>query len=484
MASSLPAIVLYAGGAATYVCEEGDVQPTYPYVQPITEELLRSLEVSPSATASCNTGGDRLAPSVKQSTTLIRHYLFPLLHERTVFVVLPLGSSASYREGWVRLCFGAEVRVRRLVVLSDAVASSFACGRTRCVVLHASLQGVSVSRVEAGSSIRYSNSRVGSVQDLCGEAAAMKLAENLPAVAAAAAVAVRCSQGSSEGDEDETAAVCPGNVENVALTVDLTELKYRDALVHAFGYRAYRNAIAVPQQRRVDAERRSSVGGKGKGGGRASLSLLTALRRAYPREVRDAPGELEKLLARVVQGGSTSSSSDETEPCILAGETLAVPYMQQLFIEVVQRCGGAVWAAVEKDRKAKQRQASSSSSDQRSGTAETAHQRKSKEEIGPGDLGNKPSTPLHKRFKKEMGTSTCYGSSSSISDESGSDYDDDDDMWLHLQPTPLPTAPWWLPLLGASVVSRLSDQDLQRAVITEEEARESNGTVVHWKVLL
>ncbi|KPI90367.1 hypothetical protein ABL78_0443 [Leptomonas seymouri] len=482
MASSSPAIVLYAGSAATYICEAGDVQPTYPLVQPITKEVLCELQSSQFSTSSSSLG-DRKTSHVKQSTAVLRKHLLPLLHDRTVFLVLPLSSSTSYSEEWVRFCFHAEVHVRRLVVLSDTIADSFACNRNSCIVLHVSLSTVSVCRVEAGCSTRYGNSHVGGVHALCGggETVMLKMVERLPTVAAAMATskAETTSGSAEEGDDDGMAANDISYTEE--LGIDLSDVKYRDELIRAFGYKAYRAVIVVPQQQRMDAASKPPAKGKGKGSdrvqrrSRASSSVLNALRRAYPREVREAPGQLEKLLARVVQGGSVAPSSlEETEPCILAGEALAVPYVRQLYAFIICRCGGAVWDAVELERRAKQRRVSAGLSER--GYVDGASMTQQGTEGASFDPDKGSSIPMPKRIKKE-----ASDSSDSSSDDRESD---DDDDWLHLQPTPLPTAPWWLPLLGASVVSRLPDQDLQRAYITEEEARESNGNVVHWKVLL
>lgn len=491
MASGLPSIVLYAGSAATYLCEAGDVQPTYPFLQPISEELLRQLQLTSSTTALSN-GADCSSSHMQHNAAWIRTHVFPLLRHRTMFLVLPLSSSASYREEWVRLCFHADVQVRRLVVVSDTVADGFACGCRSCVVLHASLNAVSVSRVEEGCSVRYGNSHVGSVQSLCGETVTAKLAEHLPTLAADVALRNATKQGSGSDDEEKSdAAADVSGMASCEIDVDLFDGSYRDELVHTFGYKAYCAAIAIPRQQQLNAESRSNSKGKGKGKGkgraqkrgRASDSLLDALHHAYPRAVREAPGQLEKLLARVVQG-SVRAVDENTEPCIVAGEALAVPCLQQLYTYVARHCGSAVWATAELERKARQRRRTQADH----GTSDNAGRTRADEQH-PGEAhheaGNRSCRSPRTKLSDQTSSS---GSSISTSEDEDSDddsYDDDaDNLWLHIQPTPLPSAPWWLPLLGASVISRLTDHDLQRALITEEEARESNGTIVHWKILL
>lgn len=499
MTSTAPAIVIYAGSAATYICEEGDVQPTYPTLPPFTEELLRSLQQSQSA-----------VPHTKQNVTFLVKYFFPLLRRRTVVLVLPLSSTTGYREEWVRFCFHAAVQVRHLVVLSDTVADSFACGQVNCAVLHVSLHGVSVSRVSAGCSTRYGNSHVGSLHALCGDGVTAKVVELLPRAAAAKAVRnaeaqqqrFRREEESDDTDEDvDGAATVEWSFANdVDLGVDLTDLRYRDALVYAFGYRAYRAVIVAPQQQQLDAASQRSMKGKGKGKGQKhASSLLDKLRQSYPREVREAPGQLEKLLARVVQGGSEEGVAGVTTPCILAGEALALPFMQQLYTYLIHHCGSAVWDAVEEERRAKQRRMRLGAKEAEYHAMDNRHSGGDESENAKAQSGGEA---CHKRaaagadksflarpHKRSREEATDLSSSSGSTDEDAtSDSDDEEEseeeLWLHRQPTPLPTAPWWLPLLGASVLSRLAPKDLQRASILEEEARESNGTVVHWKMLL
>lgn len=463
MASASPAIVLYAGSAATYVCEAGDVQPTYPHLQPITEDLLKLLHSASAQTVPAAVADRQKTRLGGGAVAALRQHLVPLLRHRTVFLVLPLASSASYQEEWVRWCFHADVAVRRLLVLSDTVADSFACGQDSCVVLHASLHTISVSRVKAGCSTRYGNSRVGSVQGLCGEAAAAKLAAEVSRVAAALSVQ-RCGSGSDDEEEGASAADSSARGAEASLMVDLSAAEYRNSLVHAFGYQVYRAVIAVPQQERLRRAAQGTGKGKGKGRGASTPSLLDALKQAYPREVRHAPGQVEKLVARVAQGVVSTPSVAESEPCILAGEALAVPYMTELLRCVLRRCGDKTWTAVEHEQRARQRRL--------------------RAQRGDADGTYEAEATAAKRHKTESSedtsTSSSTSSSSSASDEES---EEDEDVWLHLQPTPLPTAPWWLPLLGASLVSRLPESDLQRITITEDEARESNGTIVHWKML-
>ncbi|KAG5472758.1 hypothetical protein LSCM4_02081 [Leishmania orientalis] len=533
MSGDPPALVVYAGQMATYVCEGGDVQPTYPVAHPITEEVLRLLRqeqhqstiadpsTSPSASTSTYTSGDRVS-RLKQRAHEVRSRILPLMQGRFVLLVVPLGSTASYREEWTRLCFDGHVLARRLVMLADTVASAFACGMDSGIVVHASLSTVSMCRVEAGCSTRYSNSHMGSVEMLCGSKLSLQLTEEWPKATFSAATRNCVSMPALEPANDAVVATASkGSADNHlvgnsgAALVDLASPEYRDALIRVFGFKAYSVVIARAQmesQQRQVAMRTSSKG-KGKGHGKqCAPSLLAELRQTYPRAVRQAPGQLEKLLVRVVQGGPTKPASEalleDREPCILAGEALAIPYVHALFDYIVKRCGDDVWTVVERERRARKRSSIISRMQQRPSPTHEEGQR--------GTARKAEAEAAHSAANGSSNeAATCTprqsprSSSSTSSDENVSDEEEEvegessfsslssrsssvtsfledsvEDTWLQSQPTPLPTAPWWLPLLGGSIVSRITYKDLQRAVITAEEARETNGTVVHWRMLL
>ncbi|CAC9513584.1 conserved hypothetical protein [Leishmania infantum JPCM5] len=526
------ALVVYAGQMATYVCEGGDVQPTYPILNSITEEVLRLLRqeqcqttapdqsAPASASSAMHTSGDRTW-LLKQQAQELRYHFLPLLLGRFVLLVVPLSSTASYREEWTRLCFDSHVRARRLVMLTDTVASAFACGMDSGVVVHASLSTVSMCRVEEGCSTRYSNSQMGSLQMLCGVKLSLQLAEEWPKVANSVTTSNSTSVpalGPVKGAEVDTAV--EGDADKHLWSsgggalVDLKNPAYRDTLVRAFGFKAYRDVIVRAQMeaQQHQAAMTTSSKGKGKGGTRQRApSLLDDLHQKYPRRVRRAPGQLEKLLARVVQDGPTTPASaaflEGGEPCVLAGEALAIPYVHALFDYLVKRCGDDVWAVVERERRARKRSLTSSRSQHRSSPSHHDHRdtmRKAEsgaahsganggsDEAATGTRLHNSSTSRSTSSGKDLSDEeeeeeeeSSFSSSSSYS-SSGTSLPDrsDEDTWLRLQPTPLPAAPWWLPLLGGSIVSRLTDKDLQRAVITAEEARETNGTMVHWRMLL
>ncbi|KAK7194269.1 hypothetical protein NESM_000341900 [Novymonas esmeraldas] len=510
MADAPPALVVYAGQVATYVCDAGDVQPTYPTLPPITEELLRlvrqrlhisaaahvsgpSPSTASAAAAPGSTPVDGVRRQMQQRADNLCQRVLPLMAGRQVVLVVPLCHAASYREEWVRLCFDAHVRTRRLVLMSDTVASAFACGVDSGVVLHASLFAVSVCRVEAGSSTRYGHSSAGGVQALCGARCSSQLMAEWPELAAvlAAAAPPRDAAAATEAATSTEDATRLSSVDWAAAAV--VSPACRDALIRAFGFKAY-TAVVVralaessQQQQRPPSTSSSSKGkGKGGGGGRHTASLLLAeLRRVYPRAARRAPGQLEKLLARVVQGGSPAQVAGDTEPCVLAGEALAVPHLRDLFHQLVTHCGDDLWAVVERERRLRKRcppaavVADGISAPVNSGAAAPASA--SQDSAGSSsdsgdDSDTEETTP--DRPASDSASSSPASTSSSVSDAS------EDASWLHPQPTPLPTAPWWLPLLGGSIVGRLTDHDLQRALITEEEARESNGAVVHDRILL
>ncbi|CAJ1990947.1 hypothetical protein conserved [Leishmania donovani] len=526
------ALVVYAGQMATYVCEGGDVQPTYPILNSITEEVLRLLRqeqcqttapdqsAPASASSAMHTSGDRTW-LLKQQAQELRYHFLPLLLGRFVLLVVPLSSTASYREEWTRLCFDSHVRARRLVMLTDTVASAFACGMDSGVVVHASLSTVSMCRVEEGCSTRYSNSHMGSLQMLCGVKLSLQLAEEWPKVANSVTTSNSTSVpalGPVKGAEVDTAV--EGDADKHlwssggGASVDLKNPAYRDTLVRAFGFKAYRDVIVRAQMeaQQHQAAMTTSSKGKGKGGTRQRApSLLDDLHRKYPRGVRRAPGQLEKLLARVVQGGPTTPASaaflEGGEPCVLAGEALAIPYVHALFDYLVKRCGDDVWAVVERERRARKRSLTASRPQHRSSPSHHDHRdtmRKAEsgaahsganggsDEAATGTRRHNSSTSRSTSSGKDLSDEEEEGkeessfSSSSSYSSSGTSLPDrsDEDTWLRLQPTPLPAAPWWLPLLGGSIVSRLTDKDLQRAVITAEEARETNGTMVHWRMLL
>lgn len=496
---------------ATYVCEGGDVQPTYPILHPISEEVLRLLRqeqsqatapdqsAPASASSSMHTSGDR-AWRLKQQAQELRYHFLPLLQGRFVLLVVPLSSTASYREEWTRLCFDSHVLARRMVMLTDTVASAFACGMDRGVVVHASLSTVSMCRVEEGCSTRYSNSHMGSLQMLCGVKLSLQLAEEWPRVANSVTTSYSTSfpaLGPAKGAEMDTAVESSADKHlwnsGVGALVDLTSPAYRDALIRAFGFKAYRDVIVRTQmeEQQHQVAMTTSSKGKGKGSGR-----------------QRAPGQLEKLLARVVQGGPTTPASaaflEGGEPCVLAGEALAIPYVHALFDYLVKRCGDDVWAVVERERRARKRSLTTSRLQHRpppshhedhrstmskagSGAAHSGANGGSDEAAtGTGRHGSSTSRSTssdkdlsdEEEEEEEESSSSSSSSGTSLSDSS------DEDTWLQSQPTPLPAAPWWLPLLGGSIVSRLTDKDVQRAVITAEEARETNGTTVHWRMLL
>uniref|UniRef100_A0AAW3BH86 Actin-like protein n=1 Tax=Leishmania naiffi TaxID=5678 RepID=A0AAW3BH86_9TRYP len=525
-------LVVYAGQMATYVCEGGDVQPTYPILHSITEEVLRLLrqeqrqstapDHSTSASSSSTTyaSGDR-ASLLKQQAQELRCRLLPLMQGRFVLLVVPLSSTASYREEWTQLCFDECALARRLVMLADTVASAFACGMDSCVVVHASLSTVSMCRVEAGCSTRHSNSHMGSLQMLCGAKLSLQLTEEWPKVT----FSVTASDSNSvpelvPSNDAEVTAGIGGDTDmhlgssGVGALVDLASPKHRDALIHAFGFKAY-SAVVVRSQMEAQEPQvtmTTSSKGKGKGGGRQrASSLLDELRQVYPRAVRRRPGQLEKLLARVVHGGSTTPASavrhDGGEPCVLAGEALAIPYVYALFAYVVKRCGDDVWAIVQRERRARKRSLTTPQLQHRpfpndhEGHRGTTNKAESGEthsgasgacdEVAPATHRQNSSTSSSTRSGKgdseDEGVeneSSCSNSSSHSSSVTSLLGKSEKDTWLRLQETPLPEAPWWLPLLGGSIVSRLTDQDVQRALITAEEARETKGTVVHWKMLL
>lgn len=532
MSSDPLALVVYAGQMATYVCEGGDVQPTYPILHPITEEVLRLLRQAQcqatapdqsapaSASSAMHTSGDRAWP-LKQQVQELRYHFLPLLQGRFVLLVVPLSSAPSYREEWTRLCFDSHVLARRLVMLTDTVASAFACGMDNGVVVHASLSTVSMCRVEEGCSTRYSNSHMGSLQMLCGMKLSLQLAEEWPKVANTAATSNSTlvpAFGPVKGAEVDTAGEGGAHKHlwgsGVGAVVDLTSPAHRDALVRAFGFKAYRDVIVRAQMeaQQHQAAMTTPSKGKGKGGTRQRApSFLDDLRQKYPRAVRRAPGQLEKLLARVVQGGPTTPASaafvEGGEPCVLAGEALAIPHVYALFDYLVKRCGDDVWAVVERERRARKRSLTTSRSQHLSSPSHHDHRdTMSKAESGAAHLGanggSDEAATGTRRHSSSTSRSTSSGkdlsdeeeeeeeesslSSSSSYSSSGTLLSDssDEDTWLQSQPTPLPAAPWWLPLLGGSIVSRLSDKDVQRAVITAEEARETNGTMVHWRMLL
>lgn len=533
MSTEQPALVVYAGQMATYVCEGGDVQPTYPIEQPITEEVLRllcqdqpALTTSPPlvpavapASGAAHASSDRAVHGRRRAERLRRLFL-PLLAHRFIVLVVPLSSATAYREEWTRLCFHSSVQARRLVVLADTVACAFACGIDGGLVLHASLNTVALCRVEAGCSTRYSNSQMGSVHMLCGASVAAKLTESWPDVA------VKLAHPSTDTSSTEYGGTLAGESAadevlsgSIGAAPDLAAAEYRDAVIRAFGYRAY---VAVVLRAQVAAQlrqQRQSQAGSGKGKGRQRQrepSLRQALDALYPRPIRRAPGQLEKLLVRVVQGEPAAGGHDG-EPCVLAGEALAIPHVRELLEYVVRHCGERLWRVVERERRRlrRSRHAAHAGEGTRRSSARTE---KSVEAAGTRGAARARATPdtaeaatSYRRRHSESSygsgnsadtsesedssasTSSGDGDSSSASAASSSassrtegdasDDEDEEDAWLHTQPTPLPSAPWWLPLLGGSVVSRLTEQDLQRAVIYEDEAMESNGTVVHWRML-
>ncbi|KAG5498661.1 hypothetical protein JKF63_02947 [Porcisia hertigi] len=526
------ALVVYAGQMATYVCEGGDVQPTYPILHPITEELLLLLRqdqsqslvtdwcTSASASTTTHASGDR-AWLLKQKAQGIRSCLLPLMQGRLVLLVVPLSSTASYREAWTQLCFDGHVLARRLIMLSDTVASAFACGMNSGVVIHASLSTVSMCRVEAGCSTRYSNSHLGSVQMLCGPKLSMQLTEEWSKLALVVSTpnsstsmrAFEVTKG-AELDTAREGGADKQHPESHRLMglVKLTGAEYRDSLIRTFGLKAYTAVIIRAQMKEQERQESRAISskGKGKGGNRqGSLSPLDELRQRYPRAVRQAPGQLEKLLARVAQGGPTTPVSaaplEGGEPCVLAGEALAIPYVRALFEYVVRNCGDDTWRVVKREQRGRKRssttrwrphrprsgrsddQRSSSNeakteamcSDANSDSAETFRgtRQHTSDSSGEEDNGSEEDT------EEETESSSSDSSSDSSSMASLLD-NSDDDTWLRSQTTPLPSAPWWLPLLGGSIVSRLSDKDLQRAIITAEEARETRGTVIHWRMLI
>ncbi|GET90759.1 hypothetical protein, conserved [Leishmania tarentolae] len=531
MSGDPPALVVYAGQMATYMCEGGDVQPTYPILHPITEEVLRLLrgeqcqtallDPSPaSASSLTHKSGDR-AWRMKQQAQELRCHMLPLMKDRFVLLVVPLSSTASYREEWTRLCFDSHVLARRLVMLTDTVASTFACGVDCGVVIHASLSTVSICRVEEGCSTRYTNSHIGSLQMLCGVKPSLELVEEWSKVAHSVTTSnatLVSSLGPSEDAEVDTAAEDGADKHprkgGVDALVDLTSPEYRDVLIRAFGFQAYREIIVRAQ---MEAQQRqaamtSSSKGKGKGCGRQRApSLLDVLKRKYPRAARRAPGQLEKLLARVVQGGPTTPASpsflEDGEPCVLAGEALAIPYVRALFDCLVNRCGDDIWAVVERERRARKRAPTTSHLQHHPSPSDHEDHRdvigKAKSEAahsGASGGSDEAATGVQQR---NSNTTSITSNGEDVSDEEEEEVDEsslsssssysssgtflhdssDKDTWLQSQPTPLPAAPWWLPLLGGSIVSRLTDKDVQRAVITSEEVRETNGTIIHWRML-
>ncbi|KAG5472379.1 hypothetical protein LSCM1_03778 [Leishmania martiniquensis] len=533
MSDDPPALVVYAGQMATYLCDGGDVQPTYPVEHPITEDVLRLLRqeqhqsevadprASASASAATDMSGDR-ASRARQRAQEIRSRIFPLMQGRYVVLVVPLSSTASYREEWTRLCFDGHVLARQLVMLTDTVASAFACGMDSGIVVHASLATVSMCRVEAGCSTRYSSSRMGSVQMLCGPKLSLQLTGEWPRAAFSVAASNSISMPALEHANDgEVTAASEGGASHylagsgVCGLADLTSPEYRDALIRVFGFKAYSAVIVhaqmASQQRQIEAV--ASSEGKGKStGSQRSPSLLAELHQTYPGAVRRAPGQLEKLLVRVVQGAPTTPTSaarrEGREPCVLAGEALAIPYVRELFDFVVRHCGDDVWAEVERERRARKRSSiagrlhqchSPSQQEGQGGTQGTVEleaarcaikggsteaatcTRRQSSSSGSSTSGDKDFCEEDEEVEGESSSSSVTSRSSSMSSSSE---DSVEDAWLQSQPTPLPTAPWWIPLLGGSIVSRITYKDVQRAVITAEEARETNGTVVHWKMLL
>lgn len=446
MVTCTTAAVLYIGECGTYLCDAGDVQPTYDTETVLCEELLYLMR-----SENRSIGNNRVTEARWREVGKMRDRLAHHLRGRHVILVAPLHSTPAFREQLVLFCFDAFVGAVSATLLADTVADCFACGLADAVVVHVSLSTVSVSRMEDGCSVKYSSSHLWSVPNLLQSS---------------------CIEPAIRGGVDSTATSL--TVESLS-HVDVRLPSCRADLIAAFGLGVYSDVVA----KELTSEMHCITSGE-----TSHLRIpvpppLHKFSQEYPEITRAAAGALEKLLARMVRIGERG-----TCPVVLAGEGLAVPLAEQLFRNLAMRCGVTVHPVGENQsshvngkrvREIVSVPVLKASHVEYFGASTSTVTRCD----NPLESAAKSSLPADKKqYRDPLPIATEIPTSRSLQRVATRN-----DTSAYIYPTPLPTAPWWLPILGGSLVAQLPDSDLSRARMTAQEVQESCGTVVHWKAL-
>ncbi|KAG8348939.1 putative Actin [Trypanosoma vivax] len=415
-------VVLLHSSLATYLCSTGDVYASLEE-KPVTKEMLALNSMA------------EMTPLGQRKLSFAISRLRKKLSERNSVIVLPVDSSQEYREKLVLFLF-EKLCLRSIVVLSDAVAVTFATGLREALVVSVSISALTVSRVVAGTTVKYVQSSatdlfrllmcaVNSVKRCqCGQADEDVLVGSkvvdAPTEATHHAASV-CELGplcSLELTSEEEASQ---NVRTPLNTVNLLESTYRGALVSLFGEQVY-NSVAMSTRFRhthttVDTNP-SDVDGCGVHNGHGLME--------------DTVNESEKccilqqLIASVTEGDSLQ--------VIVTGEALRVAPLLRIFLDEAVRFHG--FGNAKKSLSVGSASSSSSSTPSSEGTSRTV-------------------------------STSCFHKHSSPS--------------LCIHPSPIEERPWDLPLLGGSLVGQLPLSELNRLRIFKEFAISTKGSIVHWR---
>lgn len=119
----------------------------------------------------------------------------------------------------------------------------------------------------------------------------------------------------------------------------------------------------------------------------------------------------------------------------------------------------------------------------------------SKREIAPSSTEVEESEGGEEEQEEESGESSSNGTTTTTSSSSSSEEEEEEDdatsfssstsvtSW-NILPTCPPCAPWWMPVIGGSILAELPERDLRGMRILPSEVKETNGKIVYWKALL
>ncbi|KAH9580048.1 hypothetical protein LSM04_006999 [Trypanosoma melophagium] len=451
-------IVLVLGELATYLCRAGEPRP-FLEEKAIPEDFLGCTTSSTASTSSTAKTASKQEAASRIISKLREHIL-----DRNIIMVFPIHSSQEYREKLLLFVF-EKLQVRTVIAISDLVADAFALGPRESLVLHASLSKLSIGRVEAGVTVKYTTSTAGSLSQIVKPTACNGNCNHNVDGKEMKTDGVRSTENGDTGSLTNTTADTNSNCtlgvggdralslrSFSSTTVDLLDEKYREKLLSFFGDVVYQSVVSLQEKQqghhnsirlkrgRTDEkhedngeeEEENKVVGKENNWNTVPATTSRNKRR----------GVLERLISSVSDGDSL--------PVIITGEALNIaPLLRDFLEETIRICSNA------------HKEDSDSSSSSLEDSDSTI-----------GSSSSISTTTTTTTTNNNNNNSDSSSSSSSSAYACG---------LLKLQPLPLPGFSWMLSVIGGSLVAQLSLAELSKLRISREDAISSKGSIIHWR---
>eukprot|EP00796_Vickermania_ingenoplastis_P005904 gene5904-4219_t len=192
-------------------------------------------------------------------------------------------------------------------------------------------------------------------------------------------------------------------------------------------------------------------------------------------------GKLELLLGRLYRPELSRS-------VLLAGEALQDPVVYTLLRKVVEqgpkRIPSASTASPSVGEKRRDRSDATAAGRRKKTKAEA----ESEEDSGGSSSGSDASASGSSSSSADESSEGEASDSDETEAESGAESSEAEAeapaSTLTLLPSCSQLPPWWLPLIGASIVGQLADRDVRTMSITPKEVADTSGSIVRWKALI